>query len=206
MRRRSLVLSAPATLVARIYLAQAVRRIAFLYPQADLGTPHPVEGELAALGYIDGRSATFVRRFADGRFERLAALAEDLIRADPDVIVASSTAAALALKQATARIPIVVLSSGDAIGSGLVQSLARRGGNVTGNSFLGTEFAAKQIQLATELRPDAKQVGFMANSRMAPEPLFFAGARDERCDPGHDPRPRQRGDRMRRPADCVTVR
>jgi putative ABC transport system substrate-binding protein len=149
------------------------RRIGFLYPQADLGAPHPVEIEIAMLGYHDGRNAVFVRRFADGKFDRLPLLAGDLLAADVEIIVASSTAAALAAKQATTRVPIVVLSSGDAVGSGLVQSLARPGGNVTGNSFLGTEFAAKQVELMSELRPHATRIGFMANSRLPPEQLFF---------------------------------
>jgi putative ABC transport system substrate-binding protein len=176
MRRRGFIVAATSALAARGSAAQssARRRIAFLYPQADLGVPHPVESELAALGYVDGRTATFVRRFADGWFERLPQLAAELIRGEPEVVVASSTAAALALKQATESTPIVVLSSGDAVGSGLARSLARPGGNVTGNSFLGTEFAAKLVQLATELRPGARHVGFMANSRQPPEPLFFA--------------------------------
>jgi putative ABC transport system substrate-binding protein len=149
-------------------------RIGLLSPQSDVGTPYPVENELAALGYVHDRTAIFIRRFADGRFDLLEQLAEEVVRAGPDVIIAASTASAVALKKATGTISIVVLSSGDAVGSGLAASLARPGGNVTGNSFLGTEFAAKQVQLMTELRPGAKHVGFLANRRMPPEPLFFA--------------------------------
>lgn len=175
MRRRTLLFS---SLLASVSVAgntqpAGSRRIGFLYPQSDLGVAHPVERELAKLGYVDGQTATFVRRFADGNFSRFSALATELVQAEVEIIVASTTSSAVAAKKVTTTVPIVVLSSGDAVGSGLAQSLARPGGNVTGNSFLGTEFAAKQVQLITELAPRARQIGFMANSRQPPEPIFF---------------------------------
>jgi len=180
MKRRALLfgsLLASASVAAHAQ-PPAPRRIGFLYPQADLGVAHPVEGELGKLGYVDGQSATFIRRFADGKFYRFAALATALVKADVDIIVASTTSAAVAAKKVTSTVPIVVLSSGDAVGSGLAQSLARPGGNVTGNSFLGTEFAAKQVQLVTQLAPKARHIGFMANSRQPPEPIFFGHMQD----------------------------
>jgi putative ABC transport system substrate-binding protein len=174
VNRRAALAGGAIALLSPIARAQSGRRrLGFLYPQADLGTPHPVEAKIAALGYEDGRTASFVRRFANGRFDQLPVLATELVSADVEIIVASTTSAALAAKKVTTQIPIVVLSSGDAVGSGLVQSLARPGGNVTGNSFLGTEFAAKQVQLMAELKPNARRIGFMANSRLPPEPLFY---------------------------------
>lgn len=128
---------------------------------------------LARRGYVDGRTAVIVRRFADGDFSRLPGLAAELAALKVDIIVAQTTAAAQAAKSATSEIPIVVTSSGDAVGSGLVASLARPGGNVTGVSFLGTELAVKQIELLRELLPKATHVGFVANRRMAPERIFF---------------------------------
>jgi len=153
-------------------------RIAILYPQSQSGGSHPIEAELAALGYVDGRSAAIERRWAEGRFERFPQLADELVQTRPDVIVASTTAAALALKRATAAIPIVVLSSGDAVGSGLAQSLARPGGNVTGNSFLGPELAVKHIELVRELTPGITRLAFVANAALAPEPIFHSQMRE----------------------------
>jgi putative ABC transport system substrate-binding protein len=128
---------------------------------------------LAQRGYVDGRTAVITRRFANGDFSRLPALAAELVDLRVDIIVAQTTAAAQAAKAVTSDIPIVVTSSGDAVGSGLVASLARPGGNVTGVSFLGTELAIKQIELIRELLPRASRIGFVANRRMAPEPIFF---------------------------------
>jgi putative ABC transport system substrate-binding protein len=180
MKRRTLLLGALAASASTAADAQpaGARRIGFLYPHADLGVPHLVERELAKLGYVDGQTAAFIRRFADGDFTRFAALAAELVRANVEIIVASTTSSALAAKSVTTTTPIVVLSSGDAVGSGLAQSLARPGGNVTGNSFLGSEFAAKQVQLVTELVPKARHIGFVANSRQPPEPIFFGHMRD----------------------------
>lgn len=179
MRRRAIIAATAAMVAARSGAAQTtLPRIGILFPQAESGGRHPVEAELAALGYVEGRSAIIERRWADGRFERLPSLAEELVRLHCDVIVASTTASALALKRATATIPIVVLSSGDAVGSGLVESLARPGGNVTGNSFLGPELAVKQIELVRELVPGLSRLAFVANAAMPPEPIFFEQMRE----------------------------
>lgn len=175
MKRRTLLVGSLLVAMPTMVDAQSTsrRRIGFLYPQSDLGVRHAVEVELANLGYVDGQTADFVKRFAEGKFDLFSTLATELLRADVEIIVASTTSAAVAAKKVTSTVPIVVLSSGDAVGSGLAQSLARPGGNVTGNSFLGSEFAAKQLQLMTELAPKARRIGFMANSRQPPEPIFF---------------------------------
>jgi putative ABC transport system substrate-binding protein len=129
---------------------------------------------LAERGYVDGRTVTVIRRFADGDFARLPVLAAELVEQRVQIIVAQTTAAAQAAKAVTADIPIVVTSSGDAVGSGLAASLARPGGNVTGVSFLGTELAVKQLELIRELVPSVRRIGFVANRGMAPETVFFA--------------------------------
>lgn len=128
---------------------------------------------LAEAGYVEGKSVLIERRFAEGRVDQLAWLADDLVRQRVDIIIAQSTPAALAAKQATSTIPIVVTSSGDAVGSGLVASLARPGGNVTGMSFLGTEIAPKQVQLVYDAIPQASRICLIANGSIRPERLFY---------------------------------
>lgn len=161
--------------------AQATRlyRIGYLHPQSDPGpaagssAPDIIQQELARLGYIDGRNVVFERRFADGRPERLAELAAELVAGEVDIIVAQTTTGAIAAKRLTSTIPIVFTSSGDAVGSGLVASLARPGGNATGNSFLGTELAVKQLELLRELAPAARRMALVGNASLQPEPVFF---------------------------------
>src|SRR6266446_2346403 len=91
---------------------------------------------LRELGWIDGRNIAFEQRYADNEIERLPELARELVRLDVDVIVAFGTLAPFAAKAATATIPIVMASAGDPVGSGLVASLARPGGNITGLSLV----------------------------------------------------------------------
>ena len=93
--------------------------------------------ELSKLGWIEGKNITFEYRFAEQKPERLPELAADLVRLKVDLIVVASTPPALAAKRATTTIPIVIAVAGDPVGSGLVTSLARPGGNVTGFSTLG---------------------------------------------------------------------
>lgn len=97
------------------------------------------------LGYIDGENITVEYRYAEGNFEKLPALAAELVRLKPDVIVASTTSGALAAKRATTRIPIVMTNAGDPVGSGLVTSLAHPGANITGLSMLNTELGGKRM-------------------------------------------------------------
>jgi putative ABC transport system substrate-binding protein len=89
---------------------------------------------MRALGYIDGRDIAYETRWAEGKFERLPGLAAELVGLKVDVILAGTTPSALALKDATTAIPIVLVSLGDPVGTGLVSSLARPGGNITGNT------------------------------------------------------------------------
>jgi putative ABC transport system substrate-binding protein len=117
---------------------------------------------LRELGYIEGQSYTLELRSADGKADRLSELAAELVRLKVDVIAAVFTPCALAAKQATREIPIVAIA-GDPIGAGLVASLARPGGNITGLSNMGAETAGKSVELFRDMLPSLRRVAVLAN-------------------------------------------
>jgi len=119
---------------------------------------------LRELGWIEGRTVTIEYRWGEGRAERFTEIAAELVRLNVDVILAGGTEAAVAAKHATSVIPIVFPSAGDPIGSGLVASLARPGGNVTGLSNLGSDLAAKRLGLLREVLPGFRRLAVMANA------------------------------------------
>jgi ABC-type uncharacterized transport system substrate-binding protein len=118
---------------------------------------------LRDLGHVEGRDIAIEYRSAQGQAERLAAVANELAALTVDIIVVSGSAAARAAQQATATIPVVMIAIGDPVRAGLVSSLARPGGNVTGNTILGTEMSAKRLQLLKEIAPGASRVAFLWN-------------------------------------------
>ncbi len=119
---------------------------------------------LRELGYVEGQNITIEHRSSEGKYERLPALAADLVRLKVDVIVAPATQGPLAAKQATRTIPIVMTSGGDPVGSGLVASLARPGGNITGLSFVAfPEIVGKQLELLKETVPQVSRVAVLWN-------------------------------------------
>jgi putative tryptophan/tyrosine transport system substrate-binding protein len=118
---------------------------------------------LREFGYAEGQNFAFEFRSADGNVDRLPALAADLVRLPVDVIVATFTPCALAAKQATTTIPIVMVAVADPVGAGLVQSLARPGGNITGFSNMGAEAAGKSVELLREMLPQLRRVAVLAN-------------------------------------------
>jgi putative ABC transport system substrate-binding protein len=118
---------------------------------------------LRDLGYVDGQNVTFEYRSAEGQPDRLAIAARDLAVLPVDVIAVSGSAASRAAQQATTTIPIVMISVGDPVRAGLVASLARPGGNVTGNTILGAEMSAKRLQLFKEVVPGLLRVAFLWN-------------------------------------------
>ena len=119
---------------------------------------------LRELGWIESRNLTIEYRYAEGRSERYTELAAEFVRLNVDVIVTYGTPAVAATKQATAVIPIVFAVAGDPIGSGLVASLPRPGGNVTGLSLQKTDVADKRLDLLREVVPDLRGLAVMANA------------------------------------------
>ncbi|MGB7950287.1 MAG: ABC transporter substrate-binding protein [Candidatus Binatia bacterium] len=117
--------------------------------------------ELSKLGWIEGKSITIDYRFAEGKTDRLPALAADLVRLKVDLIVVVGTAAALAAKHATTTIPIVTASADDPVGAGLVASLARPGGNITGLSTLAPELNTKRLEILKDAVPNLSRVGLL---------------------------------------------
>jgi putative ABC transport system substrate-binding protein len=136
----------------------------------------PFRQALAALGYGDDKIA-IESRWADGHADRLPGLAAELVRLSPDVILASQSVSAKALKQATTTIPIVFAVSDDPIGSGLAMSFARPGGNVTGLSFAGEETVGKELQLLETMVPGARRVAVLANPNNNSTPLVMRALR-----------------------------
>ena len=137
-----------------------------------VGTSSPAaQGHLVAalvrrlreLGWIEGRTIAIEYRWAEGREERYAEIAAEFVRLKVDVILTQGTQAATAAKQATAVIPIVATVVGDPVGAGLVASLARPGGNVTGLSILSPDLAAKRLELLREAVPDFRRLGILAD-------------------------------------------
>ena len=118
---------------------------------------------LHELDWIDGRTIAVEYRWAEGRYERAAEIASEFVQRKVDVIVTSATAGAVAAKQATSVIPIVFAAAGDPVGTGLVASLARPGGNVTGLSLQQTETAGKRLELLREVVPSLGRLAILAN-------------------------------------------
>src|SRR5215471_11358528 len=118
---------------------------------------------LRELGYIDGKNIAIAYRFAEGKFDRLAELAAELVRLKVDVIVSVVTQASLAAKNATSTIPIVMVSVGDPVGSGLVASLARPGANVTGTAAIAAEVIGKSLEPIKEVIPSVSRLAVLWN-------------------------------------------
>ena len=165
--RRIFLASAAALILSRQAAAQPAKvwRIGYLAP----GLPEDasylqafLEG-LRTLGYIEGQNVVIEYRTAEGRFEALPALAEELVRLKVDVIVAPTTPVARAAKAATTSIPIVFTIVSDPVGSGLVVSFSRPGGNITGMSDMGVDLVEKQLDLLKQLVPRLKRVGALGN-------------------------------------------
>jgi putative ABC transport system substrate-binding protein len=116
---------------------------------------------MRVLGYVEGQNLVLEYRAAKGQYERLPALAAELVRLPVDVLLVTSTPAALAAKQATSSIPIVTLGVGDPVGSGLVASLARPGGNVTGVTSLSPDLVGKQLEFLKDVLPTVSRVAIL---------------------------------------------
>ena len=119
---------------------------------------------LRELGWVEGRNVAIEYRWGEGRPERYAEIAAEFVRLKVDVIFAGGTEAAVAAKQATSVIPIVFPTGGDPVGSGLVSSLSRQGGNVTGLSNQASDIPAKRLELLREVLPGLRRLAVMANA------------------------------------------
>jgi ABC-type uncharacterized transport system substrate-binding protein len=146
--------------------AARIPRIGYLGVSSPSLEPHFVEAfrqGLRDLGYIEGQNITIEYRWAEGQDDRLPDLAAEVVRLKPDVIVTTGTPGTLAAKQATKTIPIVMASSGNPVQSGLVASLARPGGNVTGLSIFAPELEGKRMELLKEAVPRLSRVALLWN-------------------------------------------
>ena len=144
---------------------KAMPVIGFLSP----ASPGPNAPNVAALhhglsetGYVEGQNVAIESRWAEGSYDQLPALAADLVGRKVDVILSVGPPSALAAKSATSTIPIVFIV-GDPVGAGLVASLARPGGNLTGVSMMNAELMAKRVELLSELVPDATVIALLVN-------------------------------------------
>src|SRR5438045_378631 len=174
MRRRELiaavavssVLSAASSRFAEVRAASAI--IGLLSPFSREETEpwnQAFRDGLRALGWTEGADARLEYRDADGRLERLPDLVAELINLKPDVLVVTVTPDALAAAKATRTIPIVMASTGDPVGTGLVASLARPGGNVTGLTQIATDLAVKRLELLKEVAPGISRVAVLWSPR-----------------------------------------
>jgi putative ABC transport system substrate-binding protein len=167
MNRRAFLTALSGSLLAAPLVAEAqrpdrIRRIGILlFSQQDLAVISPCLEELKALGYVDGKTVAMEYRDAEGQYERLPGLAAELVRLSPDVIFSFGGEQAPIVKRATASIPIVVVVSNDPVASGLVASLARPGGNVTGVTYVHDALAGKSIELLKHAAPRVSRVAML---------------------------------------------
>jgi len=171
VNRRSLITllggAAAWPLAARAQQAGKLPTIGYLgatTPSAESQRVAALVQRLREFGWIESRNLTIEYRYAEGRSERYAELAAEFVRLNVDVIITYGTPAVAATKQATAVIPIVFAAAGDPIGSGLVTSLPRPGGNITGLSLQKTDVADKRLELLREVAPGLRGLAVMANA------------------------------------------
>jgi putative ABC transport system substrate-binding protein len=156
-------LSVPLELEAQEKKTARIGRLSPLSAEADAANLAAFRERMRELGWTEGRNVTVETRFADGQAARLPRLAEELVRLRVDVILAGSSAGALAAKAATTAIPIVMVTTGDPVADGIVKSLARPGANVTGVTAIGQALNTKRLELIKEAVPGASRVGVIAN-------------------------------------------
>jgi putative ABC transport system substrate-binding protein len=189
---RVLLALALALLAAAAPAQDKPRRIGILVPTT-WGEPatraqyDALTERLRELGWVEGRTLAIEWRRAEGRYERLPTLAGELVKANVEVIVTAGTPAVAAAKRATATIPIVATTLGDAVASGFAESLAKPGRNITGFAPMGSIVYEKRLQLILEALPSAQRIGVVGN----PDSEFFT-----RILPGLDAAAQKAGRRL----------
>jgi putative ABC transport system substrate-binding protein len=168
MRRRDFIagLAGTAALAPFGVHAQHAPLIGFFHAGSAAATKEQYEafrGGMTALGYFEGRNIRYESRFADGQLDRLPGLADELVRRNPTVIVSAPLPANIAVKKVAGTIPIVMASGADPVKFGLVESLARPGGNVTGLTNFAEELAPKQLDVMQALLPRLSRVAVLVN-------------------------------------------
>jgi len=183
MDRRAFIKSVMSGLIAaplavRAQQAGKVHRIGFLgnsTPALEANLVGPFREGLRELGYLEGRNILIEYRWAEGKYERFPALIGELIALKVDVIVTAGTPAALAVRRATATIPLVMVAVGDPVGTGLVASLALPGGNATGLTSIAPDLEGKRLEMLNAIVPKLSQVAILWN----PDNAFHVKAEKE---------------------------
>ena len=181
MNKKVIGLALSALLLALSFTAEAqqakkVPRIGVLAsttPSSMKDTLDPFRQRLHELGYVEGKNIVFEYRWGEGNADRFPILAAELVRLKVDVILANSTPIAMAAKKATTTIPIVVTNLSDPVATGLVSSLARSGGNITGITIMNEELAGKRLELLKETAPKVSRVAVLWNSTNPGTALVF---------------------------------
>jgi len=153
-----------------------VPRIGLLSPSSPSGAApwhQAFRQGLRELGWVEGKNISIEYRYAEGRNDRIPDLAADLVRLKVDIIVATTSTETLAAKKATRAIPIVMASAGDPVAGGLVESLARPGGNITGLTQIAPELAGKRLELLKEIAPKLTRVAVLWNPEGTTSPLAW---------------------------------
>ncbi len=171
MRRRTFLALIGSAAVVRPFASHAQQpsgrwRVAFLGAPSAPKYAKLIDALRAGLrdfGYVEGQNIAMDFRWAEGHNERLPELAAELVNLHPDVLITHGTPGTSAAKQATARVPVVMAVSGDAVATGLISSLAHPGGNVTGTTFFGPELAAKRLELISEAVPQSRRLAVLVN-------------------------------------------
>jgi putative ABC transport system substrate-binding protein len=169
MERRTFLAMVPGSLLATPLAGEAqpagkIYRIGTIWTTPTPSAEDTLRQALRELGWIEGQNFVFERRYSEGRNDRLPVLAAELVRLRPDLISTVGDLAALAAKAATTTIPVVFTAVGDPLGSGIVESLARPGRNLTGTGSSGSELAGKWLELLKEAVPSLPRVGVFINS------------------------------------------
>ncbi|MBK8742396.1 MAG: hypothetical protein IPO58_17115 [Betaproteobacteria bacterium] len=173
--RRKLIIALGAGVIAAPFriCAQPVKRsvvVGFLAAEGQLSAQSVVAAfkqELQKFGYFEGQNLTLQSRYADGKFDLVPGFVSELVDLKADVIVSAGAVTTRALQKATSTIPIVMANVLDPVGAGLVKTLARPGGNITGLSSLGTDIGAKHLELLLRVVPKLPRVAVMSNAAPA---------------------------------------